>query len=66
MKQTSVAVTGFGLVSPFGRGHELNSTALQAGLSGIISQRPQWADSGLRSQVSGRVETEPLRELFDR
>jgi hypothetical protein len=31
MKQTSVAVTGFGLVSPFGRGYELNSAALQAG-----------------------------------
>ena len=66
MKQTTVAVTGFGLVSPLGRGYELNSAALQAGTSGIISQRPQWADSGLRSQVSGRVETEPLRQLFDR
>ncbi len=66
MTQTIVAVTGFGLISPLGRGPEANSSALQAGVSGIISQRPQWADCGLRSQVSGRVETEPLRHLFDR
>jgi 3-oxoacyl-[acyl-carrier-protein] synthase I len=66
MTRTTVAVTGFGVISPLGRGPQANSAALQAGVSGIISQRPQWADCGLRSQVSGRVETEPLRELFDR
>jgi 3-oxoacyl-[acyl-carrier-protein] synthase-1 len=41
-------------------------SARQAGVSGIISQRPQWADCGLRSQISGKVETESLRQLFDR
>lgn len=66
MTQTIVAVTGFGLISPLGRGPQANSAALQAGVSGIISQRPHWADCGLRSQVAGRVETEPLRQLFDR
>ncbi len=66
MTQTKVAVTGFGVVSPLGRGPEENSSALQRGASGIISQRPQWADNKLRSQVSGKVEAEPLRQLFDR
>jgi len=66
MTHTTVAVTGFGLISPLGRGPQANSSALQAGASGIISQRPQWADCGLRSQISGKVETESLRHLFDR
>ncbi len=66
MTQTKVAVTGFGLISPLGRGPQENSSALQNGVSGIISQRPQWADCKLRSQISGRVEAEPLRHLFDR
>jgi 3-oxoacyl-[acyl-carrier-protein] synthase I len=66
MTQIHVAVTGFGLISPLGRGPQANSSALQAGVSGIVSQRPQWADCGLRSQISGKVETEPLRQLFDR
>jgi 3-oxoacyl-[acyl-carrier-protein] synthase-1 len=66
MTQTTVAVTGFGLISPLGRGPQANSSALQAGISGIISRRPQWAECGLRSQVSGKVETEPLHQLFDR
>ncbi len=66
MTQTTVAITGFGLVSPLGRGPQANSTALQAGTSGIVSRRPHWADCGLRSQVSGRVDPEPLRQLFDR
>jgi 3-oxoacyl-[acyl-carrier-protein] synthase-1 len=35
-------------------------------LSGIISRRPEWADHGLRSQVSGKVDVESLRALFDR
>jgi len=66
MTQTTVAITGFGLVSPLGRGPQANSTALQAGTSGIVSRRPHWADCGLRSQVSGRIDPEPLRQLFDR
>lgn len=65
MTQTKVAVTGFGLISSLGRGPQENLAALQAGSSGIISRRPEWADHGLRSQVSGKVEVEPLRELFD-
>ncbi len=66
MMRTTVAVTGFGVISPLGRGGPANAAALRAGTSGIISQRPQWADSGLRSQISGRVEVEPLRNVFDR
>ncbi|MCL4202356.1 MAG: beta-ketoacyl-ACP synthase I [Pirellulaceae bacterium] len=66
MTRTTVAVTGFGLISPLGRGADANSSALQAGVSGVISQRPYWAECGLRSQISGKVDTEPLRHLFDR
>jgi 3-oxoacyl-[acyl-carrier-protein] synthase I len=66
LTRTTVAVTGFGLISPLGRGAEANSSALQAGISGIVSQRPYWADCGLRSQISGRVDPEPLRHEFDR
>lgn len=66
MTTKKVAITGFGIISPLGRGPEQNSAALEAGTSGIISQRPVWADNKLRSQVSGHLEVEPLRELFDR
>ncbi len=66
MTRTKVAVTGFGVISPLGRGPHENASALRAGVSGIISQRPEWSDGKLRSQVSGRVEAEPLRELFGR
>ena len=59
-------MTGFGLISPLGRGPHENASALKAGVSGIISRRPEWANGKLRSQVSGRVEAEPLRKLFDR
>ena len=66
MTQTKVAVTGFGVLSPLGRGLAENAAALRAGKSGVISRRPEWNDVGLRSQVSGNVETESLREQFDR
>jgi 3-oxoacyl-[acyl-carrier-protein] synthase I len=66
MTNRTVAVTGFGLVSPLGRGPQTNSSALQAGVSGIISQRPGWADNGLRSQVSGKIDAQALRGEFDR
>ncbi len=66
MSQNGVAVTGFGVISSLGRGPDDNSSALRAGASGVISQRPAWADARLRSQVSGKLEAEPLRELFDR
>ncbi len=66
MTRTGVAVTGFGVISALGRGGAENATALKAGKSGVISQRPLWADARLRSQVSGNVDAAPLRELFDR
>ena len=66
MTKTQVAVTGFGVISALGRGPEVNAAALRAGTSGIVSQRPRWSDGKLRSQVSGNVDAEPLRELFDR
>lgn len=62
----TVAVTGFGILSPLGRGAAETSAALLAGRSGIVSMRPAWADAGLRSHVAGRVEVEPLRANFDR
>ncbi len=66
MKNRGVAVTGIGILSPLGRGVEENSAALQAGRSGVISKRPDWAEQGLRSQVAGRVEVDDLREIFSR
>lgn len=62
----TVAVTGFGILSPLGRGPAETSAALLAGRSGIVSMRPAWADAGLRSQVAGNVVVEPLRAHFDR
>ena len=62
----SVAVTGFGILSPLGRGAAETSVALVAGRSGIVSMRPEWADVGLRSQVAGLVDAGPLRARFDR
>jgi 3-oxoacyl-(acyl-carrier-protein) synthase len=66
MPRNGVAVTGFGVISSLGRGPDENSAALRAGTSGIVSQRPAWADAKLRSQVSGKVEAEPLRGMFER
>jgi 3-oxoacyl-[acyl-carrier-protein] synthase-1 len=66
MTHTKVAVTGFGVISPLGRGPCENSSSLQAGKSGIVSRRPEWSEARLRSQVSGKLDVEPLRELFDR
>jgi len=62
----SVAVTGLGIISPLGRGPDENAKALREGRSGIVSMRPLWQESGLRSQVAGRVEVEALRASFDR
>lgn len=66
MNRKKVVITGFGVLSPLGRGMQENSSALQAGTSGIVSQRPSWAEAGLRSQVAGKVDAAPLRDLFDR
>ena len=65
MRQRKVAVTGFGLISSLGRGAQKNLAALQTGLSGIVSRRPEWADQKMRSQISGNVEVQSLRSLFD-
>ena len=62
----TVAVTGVGILSPLGRGTAETSAALVAGRSGIVSMRPEWADVGLRSQVAGLVDAEPLRAHYDR
>ncbi len=66
MTQTRVAVTGFGLISALGRGPEENASALRSGASGVVTRRPQWSDGRLRSQVSGDVDADALREMFDR
>jgi len=62
----TVVVTGFGILSPLGRGPEKTLAALREGKSGIVSMRPAWADARLRSQVAGWVDPAPLRETFDR
>ena len=65
MSQRKVAVTGFGLITSLGRGARENLAALQAGASGVVSRRPEWAEHKMRSQVSGHIEVQPLRGLFD-
>jgi 3-oxoacyl-[acyl-carrier-protein] synthase-1 len=62
----TVAVTGFGILSPLGRGATETTAALLAGRSGIVSMRPAWAEAGLRSQVAGYVDAASLRENFER
>jgi 3-oxoacyl-[acyl-carrier-protein] synthase-1 len=62
----TVAITGFGVIGPLGRGPEATSAALRAGKSGIVSMRPAWAEFGLRSQVAGLVDPAPYRDAFDR
>ena len=58
-------VPGFDIIFT-GHDHRLVNEPFINKDGGVISQRPQWADCGLRSQISGKVETEPLRQLFDR
>jgi 3-oxoacyl-[acyl-carrier-protein] synthase-1 len=66
MSARKVAVTGFGVVGPLGRGYDENSAALKAGKSGVVSMRPLWEEKGLRSHVGGNVPAAPLRKEFDR
>ena len=66
MSQRQIAVTGYGINSPLGIGGDANSSALQAGKSGIISTREIWSPHKFKSLVSGNVSIEGLKEMFDR
>ena len=66
MGNRQVAVTGFGINSALGNGIDVNTAALKAGKSGIVSTRPHWVEHKFKSQVAGNVSTEGLEALFDR
>lgn len=66
MGNRQVAVTGFGINSALGNGIEVNTAALKAGKSGIVSTRPHWVEHKFKSQVAGNISTEGLEALFDR
>ncbi|NQD96481.1 beta-ketoacyl-ACP synthase I, partial [Pseudomonas sp. CrR25] len=59
-----VVITGLGIVSCLGNDKETVSANLRAGRSGIRFN-PEYAEMGLRSQVSGSVDLN-LEELIDR
>ncbi len=59
-----VVITGLGIVSCLGHDQETVSANLRAGRGGIRFN-PQYAEMGLRSQVSGSVDLK-LEELIDR
>ncbi|MEX6502792.1 beta-ketoacyl-ACP synthase I [Pseudomonas zhanjiangensis] len=59
-----VVITGLGIVSCLGNDKETVSASLRAGKSGIRFN-PEYAEKGLRSQVSGSVDLN-LEELIDR
>ena len=59
-----VVITGLGIVSCLGNDKEAVSASLRAGRSGIRFN-PEYAEMGLRSQVSGSVDLN-LEELIDR
>ncbi|MCG4453430.1 beta-ketoacyl-ACP synthase I [Pseudomonas sp. MMS21-TM103] len=59
-----VVITGLGIVSCLGNDKEAVSASLRAGKSGIRFN-PEYAEKGLRSQVSGSVDLN-LEELIDR
>lgn len=66
MAKRQIAVTGFAINSALGNGLEVNSQALQAGKSGIVSTRPLWVEHKFKSQVAGGISLEGLKEQFDR
>jgi 3-oxoacyl-[acyl-carrier-protein] synthase-1 len=59
-----VVITGLGIVSCLGNDKETVSASLRAGRPGIRFN-PEYAEMGLRSQVSGSVDLK-LEELIDR
>jgi 3-oxoacyl-[acyl-carrier-protein] synthase-1 len=66
MTKRKIAVTGFAINSSLGTGREENSTALQAGRSGIVSIRELWEPQGFKSLVAGDVRIDGLADRFDR
>ena len=61
----TVAVTGFGILSPLGRGSAETSAALPAGRSGIVSMWPAWwSPACAPGRRLGRCRV--LRENFER
>lgn len=65
MSVRKVVVSGYGVVSPFGRGRDAQLAALRAGTSGIVA-KPEWEAQGLRSLVAGDCPWEPFTSEFDR
>jgi 3-oxoacyl-[acyl-carrier-protein] synthase-1 len=61
-----VAVTGIGLHSSLGFGLDVNSAALQAGKSGVVTAPENWQTHRLKSQVCGDIHAAGLAEMFDR
>ena len=59
-----VVITGLGIVSCLGNDKETVSANLRASRPGIRFN-PEYAEMGLRSQVSGSIDL-PLEELIDR
>ena len=59
-----VVITGLGIVSCLGNDKETVSANLRASRPGIRFN-PEYAEMGLRSQVSGSIDL-PLDELIDR
>ncbi len=66
MSRPQVAITGIGIHSALGKGLDVNSQALQAGTSGVISAPESWQTHRLRSQVCGDIHADGLADLFDR
>lgn len=60
-----VFISGRGLISPLGRGLDVNREALKSGKSGIVFCQ-EFADLGLESQIAGIADESPNTELMDR
>ncbi|MDG1872836.1 MAG: beta-ketoacyl-[acyl-carrier-protein] synthase family protein [Mariniblastus sp.] len=66
MSMRQIAVTGYGINSALGFGADVNSAALQAGKSGIVSTRDTWTEHKFKSLVAGNISLDGLEEMFDR
>ncbi len=66
MTTPKIAVTGIGINSALGNGMDVNSQALRAGKSGIISTAEEWQPHGFKSLVAGNVAVKDLGDPFDR